>query len=164
MSQGSSFPAADDTFAAVTEATTAYTANLPNEVAAAVVAIQVQLGVNPSDLTANGANIGGTDHGTVGALLLARARWEVGSDSFAATGGAGSTEDTVAVTFANARFTSAPKVFLMPQRSAADPSGDDAFAVSGTTTSGFTAYRNISGGSPNHSAQTFKYLAIQWPD
>ena len=160
MSQGSTFPASDDAFAAVVEATTAYTANLPNEVAAALVAIQIQLGVNPSDLTANGANIGGTDHGTVGALLLARARWEVGSDTFA--GGGGSSK---AVTFTNARFTSAPKVFLMPERaSGGGPSGDDAFAVGNHTTTGFTAYRNVTGGSPNTSAQVFKYLAIQWPD
>lgn len=159
MSQGSTFPASDDAFAAVVEATTAYTANLPNEVAAAVAAIQIQLGVNPSDLTATGANIGGTDHATVGALLLARARWEVGSDTFALSA------TSKAVTFTNARFTSAPKVFLMPERSGgAAPSGDDGFAVSGHTTSGFTAYRNGAGGSPNTTAQVFKYLAIQWPD
>lgn len=160
MSRGSSFPASDDVFAAVVEATTAYAANLPNEVASALEAVQIQLGVNPSDLSASGANIGGTDHGTVGALLLARARWEVGSDTFAGGGGS-----SVAVTFAGARFTSAPKVFLMPERAAGGaPSGDDAFSVSGTTTSGFTAYRNTTGGSPNTSAHVFKYLAIQWPD
>ncbi len=159
---GSGYPSAQDavgSYTTVTEGVTAFTANLPNEIAAALEAVQVMLGSNPSDLSSTGADIGGTDHTTVAALILARARWEIGSDTFTASA------ISKAVTFTTSRFSSAPKVFLMPQRSnSAAPSGDDAFSVGGTTTSGFTAYRNNTGGSPNTSAQTFKYLAIQWPD
>ena len=157
--RGSSCPAADDAFATITESTTAFSAIITNELADAVAATQTVVGPDPSDLT----GIGGTNHGTVATLLQVLARMEIGTVSFA--GGA----ETAAGTLTTGRFSTAAniKIFLYPEPVGTTlPSGDDTFAIDATsvTTTGFTARRNIAGGSPLTGARSAKFVALEWPD
>lgn len=157
--RGSSFPALDDSFATINEATTPYTGNVANEIAESVEATQTAVGANPSDLT----SIGGTDHGTVKTLLEVLCRMEVGIVAFTAG------TSTAAGTMTSGRFSTAAniKIFLYPEPSGTNvPSGDDTFAVdtSSVTTTGFTAVRNISNGAPDTGARNYKFLAVEWPD
>ncbi len=163
--RGSGFPGSAESagdWATINEATSPLAGNLPNEVAAAVEALQMALGADPSDLTDIGW--GGSDPATVAGLVALLCRYEVGTFTFSAA------TASQAVTFTNAaRFTSAGdiKVFLFPERVSAGavPSGNDSHKVdsSTVTTSGFTAWRNISGTALT-GQRTVKYIAIQWPD
>ncbi len=151
----SGYPAALDTAASIAnvdEATDLLCANVPNEHAAMVEAIERALGVAPSDLSS--INYGA--FGSVAALLLGRLRYEIREYTHP---GSGVTQH--AVTFATARFTQAPKVFLFPRR-ASMGNGDDTFAVYNVTATGFTSVRNTANGTPSTVDYPMAYLAIQW--
>lgn len=152
--QGSSWPTADDTFRTPNEGTTAFTANLPNEIADAVETLQQFLGINPHDFS---DELGLAAFSDVSAALLARCRFEIGSYSHS-----GSTI-AQAVTFAHgSRFTSAPLVFLQPAF-AALPDHNENYWVYNRLTTGFTSLRRITGYAAASSARTINYLAIQLP-
>jgi hypothetical protein len=152
--QGSSWPAVDDTARTINEGTTAFTANLPNEIAEMVETLQQHLGINPADFS---AELGITAFADVGAALLALCRFEIGSYSHA-----GSTI-AQAVSFAHpGRFTSAPLVFLQPAF-AAMPDHNENYGVTSRATTGFTSLRRVTGYAASSSARTIFYLAIQLP-
>ena len=162
--RGSGYPTVKESaanWATINEATTPLCGNLPNEVAAAVEALQAAIGPDPSSLTDIGW--GASDPGTVAALVALLCRYEIGTFTWA------NATATAAVTFTNsARFTSAPKVFLLPElpNSGNAPNPDDTWSInsSSVSTSGFTAVRNISNGTTRTGQRDCRYLAIQWPD
>jgi len=163
VSYGSSYPSATDSFATISESTSAFTANTLNEIASAIDAVQAQLGPHPSNLTSTGLTSLGytTDFGTVAAMLQAFIRWEIGEIVF--SGSNNSTTGTFVATGGTTRFSSAPKVFLMPENFAAELNGNNTYTVGSITTTGFNAWRNQSSGNYNTGSITIKFFAIQWP-
>ena len=152
--KGSSYPVANDSFRTLNEGTTPFDANLANEIAAAVEAIQMILGLNLHDFTALGYGAAETDFNTA---LKKRARYETGLFTHP-----GSTM-AQAVTFTNAtRFTVAPLVFLT-SRAALMPQGTENFWVYNPTTTGFTSLRRQTGVSDSGTAKSITYLAIEPP-
>lgn len=151
----SPFPAVIDTEASVqdvNEATDILCANVPNEHAAMIEAIERVMGITPKDL-------GPINYGAfadVAALLLGRLRFEVREYTHLNSDGT-----QKAVSFATSRFTVAPKVFLFPRESGA-VKGDDTFAVYSVSTTGFTSVRNTANDAPSTIDIDMAYLAIEW--
>lgn len=146
--QGSTWPTAADSFANPNEGTTAFTAALLMELALAAEAIQLGVGANPYDYQASHGY--SASFSTVASALKKRCRFEVGSATF----GAGNT--SVAVSFAHARYTTAP-IVVVQRIGASAPGIDQCYEVGNRTTSGFTCYRH-----DGTNAENFRYLAIQF--
>lgn len=147
--QGSTWPTSADAFATVNEGTTALSASLLMELALAAEALQLGVGANPYDFqTSHGYS---ASFSSVATTVQKRCRFEVGSATF----GAGN--DTVSVSFAHARFTSAPIVVVQRTGTTA-PANDQCYEVGNRTTTGFDCFRS----NPT-AAENIRYIAIQFP-
>lgn len=154
MPEGSTYPSFADLFRTLNEGTTPLDANIPNEIAAAVEALELILGMNLHDFTALGYASALSDFN---AALKMRCRYETGIFTHA-----GSTI-VQAVTFTNAtRFTVAPIVVLSP-RAGVMPRGKENFWVYNATTTGFTSLRNLTGVADSASAKSIAYWALEPP-
>jgi len=151
--RGSGYPSLDDTFNSFTEATLDLAGNLPNEIAEAIMATELSLGTTPRDLS----SIASTTFADVAALLLARSRFEIGQFTHPAS------TIRYSVTFSHARFTVAPKVFLVVNGQQ-EPDGDETWGVDNEATTGFDAMRRITGVTGSASTRLVTYLAIQWAE
>lgn len=152
--EGSTYPTAVDAFATMNLGTTPLDANLVNEVMAALTATQMVVGANPADQSAiYGVNGNFAD---VAAALSARMQLEVGSFTHAAANASES------VSFAAARFTDTPVVFLMPEYGSLGTDWLYKFYATDKTTSGFTCRRYV---NPAYTKKDLdvRYLAIALP-
>lgn len=151
---GSPFPTAKDEFRTISVGTTPFDANILNELAATVAAIQMAIGVDPADYSqwygASGNFL------TVAEALKARFRFDV----FTYTQAAGTGSQVV--NFPNARFTSAPQVYLMPTYSGRTTDWNYHFHPRLVSTTQFTSVR-FTAAAYTPVAVDVKALAIQLP-
>lgn len=152
--QGSSWPPVDDSWRSIDEAVSAFTANLPRELAEAVETLQQVIGVNPHNFS---SELGLSAFADVGAGILARCRFEIGEYTHP-----GSVIDHPVLWTNPARFTAAPLVF--PIKSfAAIPDHNENYWIWQRNLSGFRSLRRVTGYTAKTSDRAMKYLAIQLP-
>ncbi|KAA3609374.1 MAG: hypothetical protein DWQ01_08560 [Planctomycetota bacterium] len=154
--RGSRFPTALDILPQITEAGTAFTANVANEFAGMVEAIEHTVGPQPNDLSSLG--IAGGTFQDLAALLGALTRYEI--RQFTHPGNAGSH----VVSFANpSRFRDPAQIRVFTSINHGNtPDGDETWALGNITATGFTSWRNTS--APGFSnSRLITYLAIEFP-